>query len=161
MPIELTTSSVDETRALGEALAELLSPGDVVSLTGELGAGKTGFVQGAARGLGVESAVVSPTFTLVREYDGRLHVYHVDVYRLDRIQDVIDLGFEEMVDAGGVTFIEWGDAIEALLGDSYLQLEFTTAGEADTRRIRATTEGSSWEKRLGGLERATERWRVG
>lgn len=160
MPIELTTSSVKETRALGEALAELLGPDDVVSLTGELGAGKTSFVQGAARGLGVESAVVSPTFTLVREYDGRLHVYHVDVYRLDKIQDVIDLGFEEMVDADGVTFIEWGDAIEALLGDSYLQLEFTTAGEADTRQILITTEGSSWGRRLGGLERATEHWRA-
>ena len=113
-PLELSTRTPEETRKVAAALAELLVPGDVVSLTGDLGAGKTCFVQGAAGALGVEDAVASPTFVLVREYRGDLPVYHVDVYRLDRLQEVIDLGFEDLLDPSGVVFIEWGDVIEAL-----------------------------------------------
>src|SRR5207245_3224004 len=112
--IELVSASAEQTRRLGEAVASVLRPGDVVALAGDLGAGKTTFVQGAAAALGVTQPVVSPTFTLVREYQGRVPVHHVDVYRLDRINDVLDLGFDEMIE-GGVTFVEWGDAVEALL----------------------------------------------
>src|SRR6266542_421528 len=93
--IELIVPGAEDMRALGEALAGVLVPGDVVALTGDLGAGKTTLVQGAARGLGVaDGSVTSPTFTLVREYRGRWPVYHLDVYRLARIQDVIVLGIE-------------------------------------------------------------------
>src|SRR5205823_740932 len=88
-PLARVTTSVEETRALGEAVGGLLERGDVVALSGDLGAGKTAFVQGAARGLGVAEPVVSPTFTLVREYRGRVAIHHLDVYRLDRVQDVL------------------------------------------------------------------------
>src|SRR5437773_11124763 len=106
--LELSTSSAGETRAVGAAVAGLLSPRDVVSLTGDLGAGKTTFVQGAAAALDVREPVLSPTFTLIREYQGQeaLRIYHLDVYRLDRLQDVLDLGFDEILDQGGVVFIE-------------------------------------------------------
>src|SRR6266480_51664 len=127
--IELIVPGAEDMRALGEALAGVLVPGDVIALTGDLGAGKTTLVQGAAQGLGITDDVTSPTFTLVREYRGRFPVYHVDVYRLDRIQEVIDLGFEELLDPDGVTFVEWGDLIEGLLPDAYLEIELWTRPE--------------------------------
>ncbi|MGH2659257.1 MAG: tRNA (adenosine(37)-N6)-threonylcarbamoyltransferase complex ATPase subunit type 1 TsaE, partial [Actinomycetota bacterium] len=102
MRIELRAETPEDTRAVGEAVASLLRPGDAVALTGELGAGKTTFVRGTARALGFEGNVASPTFTLVREYQGRLPIYHVDVYRLERVQDVLDLGLDEMLGDGGV-----------------------------------------------------------
>src|SRR5712691_6419063 len=112
MRMELRTETADDTRAVGEALAGLLRPRDAALLSGELGAGKTTLVQGIARGLDVRDQVVSPTFTLVREYRGRLDVAHVDVYRLDRIQDVLDLGLEDLGDGQSVLLVEWGDAVE-------------------------------------------------
>ena len=93
--IELATGSPEETKAVGAAVGSLLGSGDVVSLTGDLGAGKTTFVQGAAEALQVKDPVLSPTFTLIREYQGTFRVYHLDVYRLDRLQDVLDLGIDE------------------------------------------------------------------
>jgi tRNA threonylcarbamoyladenosine biosynthesis protein TsaE len=159
--IELRVPTHEDMQALGEAVASLLGPGDVVALTGDLGAGKTTFVQGAARGLAVEDDhVTSPTFTLVREYRGRWPVYHLDVYRLDRIQDVIDLGFEELVDAGGVTFIEWGDAIEGLLPEGYLEIELWTRAEDDGRIALVTGIGRSWADRWERLEALAEPWAV-
>ena len=155
----LLTASADETRAVGEAVATVLQPGDVVALSGDLGSGKTVFVQGAARALGVDEPVVSPTFTLVREYAGRLPVTHLDVFRLERIQEVLDLGFEEMLDAGGVVFIEWGDAIETMLPASYLLVALTTTEQDLARRamfLRGV--GPAWESRWDGLTAVTAAW---
>jgi tRNA threonylcarbamoyladenosine biosynthesis protein TsaE len=155
----LRAGTADETRAVGEAIASLLVPGDVVALTGELGAGKTTFVQGAARALGVTSAVASPTFTLVREYRGRIPVAHVDVYRLSRLQDVVDLGLEEMIEEGDVLFVEWGDGVEGLLPESHLRVELTTAGpETEARRIVVEGFGPEWATRWERLEHLIERW---
>src|SRR6266542_1194801 len=143
--IELIVPGAEDMRALGEALAGVLVPGDVVALTGDLGAGKTTLVQGAARGLGVaDGSVTSPTFTLVREYRGRWPVYHLDVYRLDRIQEVIDLGFEELLDPDGVAFVEWGDAIEGLLPDSHLEVELWSRPEDEGRIALVSARGPSW-----------------
>ena len=158
MRLELSTRSPEQTRAVGEALAAFLRPRDAVALTGELGAGKTTFVQGAARGLGVEDQVVSPTFTLVREYRGRLDVAHVDVYRLDRVQDVVDLGLDELGEGESVLFVEWGDAVEALLVSDRLDVELTTEGE--TRNIVMTAEGPSWLERWPELAEALRPWSV-
>jgi len=152
--VRLSTRTAEETRAVGEALASSLQPGDVVSLTGDLGAGKTTLVQGAARGLGVRDRVLSPTFTLVREYHGEVPIHHLDIYRLDRVQDVLDLGFEEMIDADGVVFIEWGDAIEGLLPEDHLQVELSIAPDGETRRIDVTGLGRAWEARWSGVEQA-------
>ena len=157
--IDLVTRATDETRKSAAALAELLEPGDVVSLTGELGAGKTAFVQGAAKALGVVGPVVSPTFVLVREYRGDIPIYHVDVYRLNRLQEVHDLGFEDFLDPGGVVFVEWGDAIEALLPDSHLRIELTTEGE-EARRLRISARGPSWAHRWERLEGVLQPWRA-
>jgi tRNA threonylcarbamoyladenosine biosynthesis protein TsaE len=158
-PLELETRTPEETREVAAALAEILVPGDVVSLTGDLGAGKTCFVQGAARALGVADPVASPTFVLVREYHGDLPVYHVDVYRLDRLQEVIDLGFEDLLDPSGVMFIEWGDAIDALLPPSYLEVRLAVANEDEARRLRFTGHGS-WGARWERMEGIVGRWRA-
>lgn len=158
--LELVTRGPEETRALGEALARVLEPGDVVSLTGDLGAGKTTLVQGLCRGLGVSEPVLSPTFTLVREYEGRVHVYHVDVYRLDRLQDVVDLGFPEILEAGGLVLVEWGDAVESLLPESHLQVELTIPPVAeDLRHLAVAPRGPTWARRQEQMEAALAPWR--
>jgi tRNA threonylcarbamoyladenosine biosynthesis protein TsaE len=158
MRLEITAGAPEDTMAVGEAVASLLREGDAVALTGELGAGKTTFVRGAARALGFDGAVASPTFTLVREYRGRVRIYHVDVYRLERVQDVLDLGLDEMVAEGGVLLVEWGDAVEGLLPDGHLLVEITLMGGEDARRIVVTGQGPSWATRWERLERLTEPW---
>jgi tRNA threonylcarbamoyladenosine biosynthesis protein TsaE len=158
--LQITESrSAEETQAIGQHLAERLRPGDVIALTGELGAGKTTLVQGIARGLGIEDQIVSPTFTLVREYRGRLHLLHVDVYRLDRVQDVIDLGLDDEIGADGVLVVEWGDAVEALLPEQHLTVELTTGAvqegvDGEPRTLVLTADGPVWEPRLAGLAAA-------
>ena len=150
--IHLTTRSRQETQELGRAIASLLGPGDVVALSGDLGAGKTTLVQGMVRGLGVDEPVVSPTFNLVREYAGNSTIYHLDVYRLDRLQDVLDLGFEEMVGGGAIVFIEWGDAIDALLPEDNLRLRLLLPAEGDRRAIEISAVGDRWAARWEALE---------
>src|SRR3989440_5105430 len=156
--LELSVESADAMRELGASLASLLSGGDVIVLTGDLGAGKTTFVQGAARALGVTDPVVSPTFTLVRRYRGSRPVFHVDVYRLDRFQDVIDLG-EEIFDSDGVTFVEWGDVIEGLLPPAYLEVEMWTRPEDEGRIVVVTGRGLPWAERWERLEQVVDPWR--
>jgi tRNA threonylcarbamoyladenosine biosynthesis protein TsaE len=160
MAIEIETETAGRTREVGEAIASLLQPRDTVVLTGDLGAGKTTLVQGIGRGLGVEDHVASPTFTLVREYAGRLDVAHVDVYRLERVQDVVDLALDELGGPERVLLIEWGDAVSDLLPEDRLRVELTTArADAQTRRIVITPQGASWAGRWERLEHALESFR--
>jgi tRNA threonylcarbamoyladenosine biosynthesis protein TsaE len=159
MRIELRTGTAEETRAVGEALAALLRPRDAVILTGELGAGKTTLVQGVARGLEIGDPVTSPTFTLIREYRGRLDVAHVDVYRLERIQDVVDLGLEELGDGEAVLLVEWGDAVEELLPADHLTVQLG-AGDDDARRIELAPGGRTWNERWERMEQVMAPWRA-
>ncbi|MGH2652918.1 MAG: tRNA (adenosine(37)-N6)-threonylcarbamoyltransferase complex ATPase subunit type 1 TsaE [Actinomycetota bacterium] len=158
-PISLVTRSPDETRDVGAEVAGLLGAGDVVSLTGDLGAGKTCLVQGAARALGVPEPVSSPTFVLIKEYRGELPVYHVDVYRLDRIQDVLDLGFEDLLDPSGVVFVEWGSAIDVLLPDTHLEIGLTILDD-ETRGVDIIGRGPGWAGRWARLEERLGHWRA-
>ena len=160
MRIELETGTADRTRDVGAALATMLQPRDTVMLTGDLGAGKTTLVQGIGRGLGVKEHVASPTFTLVKEYGGRLDVAQVDVYRLERVQDVVDLGLDELGGPDRVLLIEWGDAVQDLLPDDRLRVELTTDPTGDeTRRIVVTPEGRSWALRWERLEQVLDVFR--
>jgi tRNA threonylcarbamoyladenosine biosynthesis protein TsaE len=161
MPIELETESAEDTRAVGAAIAGLLRPRDTLVLTGDLGAGKTTLVQGIGRGLGAPEHVASPTFTLVREYSGRLDVAHVDVYRLERLQDVVDLALDELGSPDRVLVVEWGDAIEELLSPDLLRIELRTPGVGQTRRIEVSPQGAAWGSRWERLEQALRRWAAG
>jgi tRNA threonylcarbamoyladenosine biosynthesis protein TsaE len=141
------------TEALGATVAGRIEAGDVILLTGELGAGKTTFTQGLAAGLGVTDAVVSPTFTITREYQGRLRLVHVDLYRLDRAQEVLDLGLEDVAD-DAVLVVEWGEVAVAYLTPEHLEVRLTadpTGSNADQRTIAITPHGRTWAPRTDAL----------
>ncbi len=135
------TRSPEETRALGEQLAARLQPGAVVGCIGELGAGKTCFLQGLARGLGVTANVTSPTFVLVNHYRGRLPVFHLDAYRTEALTEVLELGLEEMMHGEGVTVIEWADKIFPLLPAGTTMVRISGLGE-EPRRIEVEEPGA-------------------
>ena len=145
------TRSTDETLELARAVGELLRPGDVVSLVGDLGAGKTVFARGVARALGVTELVVSPTFTIVREYEGRVPLVHVDVYRIDAVQELHDLGFEEVVRDDAVTLVEWGDKVDGLLPGDRLDVRLLPGAADDERVVEIEGHGHSWRARATDL----------
>ena len=135
------TRSPEETRALGERLGAGLASGTVVACIGELGAGKTCFLQGLARGLGVTSDVTSPTFVLVNEYRGRLPVHHVDAYRTSGLADLVDLGLLDLMGGDGVTLVEWADKAEPLLPADALMVRIRGLGE-EPRHIEVEEPGA-------------------
>jgi tRNA threonylcarbamoyladenosine biosynthesis protein TsaE len=149
--IPVVTTNPAQTEALGSGIGELLRPGDVVVLTGDLGTGKTTFVKGAARGLGVSEPVTSPTFAIVQEYDGRYPVAHVDVYRLVRIQELHDFGFEELLEER-IVLIEWGESIARVLPADRLEVRFAVPDDAETERtIELVPHGAAWSTRKSHL----------
>lgn len=152
-PVGLKTRSAEETRLLAVSLAPILVPGDLLVLAGDLGAGKTTFVQGLAVGLGITERVTSPTFILMKEYlGGRFPLMHLDVYRLGKIQDVIDLGYDEFLDPSYVVAIEWGDKVEALLPLEHLKIEFLLGG-GQNRSVTFTGKGEAWKARMPSVLR--------
>lgn len=155
--IVCVSRSPEDTHAIAGRIAEAFAPGDVVALSGDLGAGKTRFVQGAAAALGVEERVTSPSFILVREYQGRLPILHLDVYRMGNLQELVDLGYEEFLDPKWVVFIEWGDAVGQLLPEEYLHIQINDEGET-VRRIVISPHGSGWTRRLAGLRTPLEQF---
>ncbi|MFN2607973.1 MAG: tRNA (adenosine(37)-N6)-threonylcarbamoyltransferase complex ATPase subunit type 1 TsaE [Acidimicrobiales bacterium] len=160
--IDCRTTSVDDTRALAAELAPFLRAGDVVVLAGDLGAGKTAFTQGLARGLGVADPVTSPAFVLMRSYAGRLPLAHIDVYRLDHVQELVDLGIAEIVDDGGVTVVEWGDVVTPALPADRLDVCLEQDdNDDDVRLVRLEAVGPSWASRMAALGRAVGRWAAG
>ena len=162
--LSVVSRSAEETRILGASLAPVLLPGDVLSLNGDLGAGKTCLVQGLAAALGVEQRVTSPTFTLVHEYSGRFPIVHLDVYRLDYFQEVIDLGFEELLDPGAILIVEWGEAVAPLFPARYLDVELRHTGlpaeepeEIDEERtVMFKPRGRGWDRKLEAMRVTAE-----
>lgn len=156
--IRAVTHAVDDTRRLAAALAEQAQAGDVVLLSGDLGAGKTAFVQGFAAAMGVDEPVTSPTFTLANEYHGRLDVHHLDAYRLEDLGEVIDLGLFELLDDGSVVLIEWGDAVSAVLPNDFLRIVIELGPGDDDRVIRLEPVGTRWTARANRLASALAPW---
>lgn len=136
------TASTEATKQLAETLAPYLHPGDVVVLSGDLGAGKTQFVQGVAAGLGISSQVTSPTFNILLEYhQGRIPLYHFDLYRLDEQDELEDTGYYDTIDADGVSFIEWGEKFPGALPYGYLEIRILVT-EDGGRRVLAHALGN-------------------
>lgn len=158
--IRCATSSEQDTRQLGGALAPLAREGDVVILTGDLGAGKTRFTQGFASGLGISESVTSPTFTLVRLYEGRIKLQHADLYRMESFDEVEELVLSELADSSSVSLIEWGDAALGLLGHDVLDVRIELGPDDDDRVITLTPVGPSWSERWDDVEKAVARWRA-
>jgi tRNA threonylcarbamoyladenosine biosynthesis protein TsaE len=149
-PLPLVSNSPEETRRIGERLGELLQRGDFILLSGELGAGKTVFVQGIARGLGFEGSVSSKSFVLMGEYPGRLTLYHADLYRLEDPEQVQDLALEE-ISAAGVLVVEWPERAGAsVLPDEHLLVEFEVMDE-NKRELRVYPNGDRAKQIIAGL----------
>lgn len=140
---ELNTMNADETSQFAERLASFLQSGDVIALEGDLGAGKTTFTKGLAKGLEVKRNVNSPTFTIIKEYIGRLPLYHMDVYRVTDAFE--DLGFDEYFEGDGVTVVEWAHLIEEQLPLDRLTI-FLYRDEGDNRRMVFTPKGERYEQ---------------
>lgn len=149
--MKIRTHSAAETRAVAGALATVLRVGDLVVLSGDLGGGKTAFVQGACAELGVSEPVTSPTFAIVQEYAGRVPVLHIDVYRLDKLQELHDLGFDELIDSGRITFVEWGERVAPALPADHVVVHLglppgDDVGD-DERIIAVSVHGPNWSTR--------------
>ena len=142
--LRITTGSVKETEDIGEQLGKIAFPGMVILLTGDLGAGKTTFARGIARGLNVTSPVTSPTFTLIEEHYGRLPLYHMDVYRLNTPEELEDIGYEEYVGGDGLCLIEWGDQVREWLPAQHLEIRLEGVGEK--RTLTLIPSGNKYEQ---------------
>jgi tRNA threonylcarbamoyladenosine biosynthesis protein TsaE len=142
------SASPDETHALGERLGRVLAAGDVVALSGDLGAGKTAFVQGLARGLAVRSArVASPSFTIVNEHAGRVPLFHVDLYRIGDAGELEEIGFRDYFGRGGVVAVEWFERAPELLPADRLEIRIVALAPTE-RRLEARAGGPSAAARL-------------
>jgi tRNA threonylcarbamoyladenosine biosynthesis protein TsaE len=133
--LDFISHSENQTQRIGARLAPLLKPGDVLAVTGDLGTGKTRWVQGVCQGLGVVEPVVSPTFTLVNEYQGRLPVYHVDLYRLNSAEEVFTFGLEDYLYGPGITLVEWADQAIDYFPESYLEVHLYHLEETKRRMV--------------------------
>ncbi|CAB4865659.1 unannotated protein [freshwater metagenome] len=165
--IELRSNSPEETRSIAAAIAQVARRGDLIVLAGQMGAGKTAFAQGFARGLGIYEPVTSPTYTLVHSYQaGATTLHHADLYRLDHTAEVEDLALDELLDNDAIVLVEWGDVVD--LGP-HLQIELRPVDETeldddtamfgeDSREITISSSDRRWAQRWEHLEAAVEPW---
>lgn len=161
--IECRSNSVEDTRLIAASIAGLVRPRDMIVLAGEMGAGKTAFAVGFAKGLGVadDDHVASPTFTLVHTHStGRITLHHADLYRLSSLGEVADLGLRELVDMGSTALVEWGDVAHEVLGDALMVSLVADEDEDEARTITVSVDGHGWDSRWEKLREALRPWRV-
>ena len=148
------------TKRLGAQLAQMLQPHDVIALVGQIGAGKTTFVQGIATGLGVpQENVTSPSFVLIKEYHGgRMPIFHADLFRLEGADEAMSMGLEECYQMPGVTVIEWANQVPSVMPEEFLEVQFEVVNRT-TRRLRMVPHGKKYEGRnwLKGNRREASR----
>ncbi|AGB40305.1 ATPase, YjeE family [Halobacteroides halobius DSM 5150] len=148
--LKVKTDNPEETFKLGKKIGNKLNPGDIVCLQGSLGAGKTSLAKGICAGLGVKDKITSPTYTIVNEYQGRMKVNHMDLYRIKAEEELYDLGFEEYIYGSGVTIIEWPDKAGSLIPDNYLDINLH--GEGNYREIRLIPQANKFIELVSELE---------
>ncbi len=148
--VELTSTSPEQTGAIAAYIGQMLRKGDILCLQGDLGAGKTAFTQGLAKGMGIEDYVTSPTFTIINEYHGPIPLYHFDVYRLTHADELFDIGYEEYFYGDGVVVVEWPERIIELLPEEKLWIRITHGSGENTRVFHI----KGWGKRYEELEEA-------
>lgn len=153
---ELVTSSPEETVELGRTIAGYLMKGDVISLSGQLGAGKTVFSKGIAIGLGIDDNIISPTFIILRTYQGRLPLYHFDAYRINNTEEFEEIGYKEFLYGGGVSLIEWGEKIQTILPEDILEISFYYQDKLNERKIIFKEYGSKWKDRRKEWEKSLQ-----
>ena len=139
--MEFITHSPEETEKIGEKLAQKLTPGTVLAYRGDLGAGKTAFTRGLARGLGCTERVTSPTFTIVNEYPGRIPLCHFDMYRLESSDALFDIGWEDYLERGGVCAVEWSENVADAMPEGTVYVTIERAPEGENARIITITGG--------------------
>ncbi len=141
----ITVNNLKDTEKLGKIIANCIKKGTVICLDGDLGVGKTSLTQFIAKEFGVKEYIVSPTFTIIKEYEGKLPFYHMDVYRIDSEDDMYDLGYDEYIYSEGVTIIEWSHLIEGILPIERVNIDIKRIDD-DKRRINISGKGSVYEK---------------
>lgn len=149
--MEIILKSLEETEKFGIKLGKFLQKGDILCLNGELGAGKTTMTKSIGIGLGVEEYITSPTFSLINQYNGRLPVYHFDVYRLENVDELFDLGFDEYFYGNGVCIIEWADKIERMLPKERIVIHIENGNDKDIRILRISGFGIRFDELLKEL----------
>jgi tRNA threonylcarbamoyladenosine biosynthesis protein TsaE len=126
----------------------MLTKGDLISLSGDLGAGKTVFAKGLADGLGIDVPVTSPTFTIIKEYEGELPLFHFDVYRLASAEELEELGADEYFYGEGVSVVEWGEKVEEIMPEERLSIRILRLVDEDLRQIEVTPHGERWKRQV-------------
>lgn len=151
--MKILSTSPETTLDIGKKLGSICEPGDVICLAGDLGAGKTTIAQAIAAGSGVDESeyVTSPTFAILHEYRGRIPIYHMDFYRLESSEDVVELGLEDYFYGDGLTLVEWFERASDLLPDSMLVIHLNLIDES-SRDISFRSESPGWQKRIDDLE---------
>jgi tRNA threonylcarbamoyladenosine biosynthesis protein TsaE len=143
--MQIEIRNLEETESIGRVIAHILEMGTVVCLDGDLGAGKTTLTQFIARNFGVNEYVTSPTFTIIKEYEGKLPFYHMDVYRIESEEDMYDLGFEEYIYSEGVTIIEWSNNIINMLPENRINI-YMQRDHGDARILNITGKGQDYDR---------------
>ena len=152
--LKLITHSPEQTQQLGTSIGKLALPGDVLLLVGELGTGKTCLTQGIAWGLDIEEYTLSPSFVIMREHYGRLPLYHIDLYRLDNIEEIIDLGLDDYLYGKGVCVVEWAERGLGVMPEEHLLIEISYLS-GDERRFQLTPNGQRYQELLEQLRKVT------
>lgn len=149
--IEIITNSEERTKEIASTLGSYVKSGDVITLEGDLGSGKTTFTKGLAAGLGIKRNVTSPTFTIIKEYNGRIPLYHMDVYRLEHSDE--DIGFTEYFDGNGVTVVEWAKFIEDFMPNQYLVIKIEVIDDT-SRKIICQSNDQHYDQLLEQLKKS-------
>jgi tRNA threonylcarbamoyladenosine biosynthesis protein TsaE len=150
--LKIISKSADQTYKLGESLGKVIQQGDIICLTGDLGAGKTAFTKGIGIGLDIKEFITSPTYTIINEYNGRIPLFHFDVYRLEGVEEMYELGYEEYFFGDGAVVIEWADIVKDIIPQERLWITILRGKEEDNREIIFDASGDRYQKVIKELE---------